>query len=88
MKEEVAKRLYNSAKRLGYTGRDGCVRVNKTYSGRGMFGKTTFALSMPGINYLAALAAGTRMKQAERNDFAEELRNIRTDSMGLGIVVY
>ena len=92
MKEVTAKRLYGAAKRLGYTGRD-CdrderVTVQKTYSGRGMYGKTTFALCIPHASYIAMMAAGALVKRADREEFAKEMRTLRTDSMGLGMVVY
>lgn len=92
MKEATAKKLYGAAKRLGYAGRDvdrdERVTVQKAYSGRGMFGKTTFALVVPDVGYVAMMAAAARMKRSEREGFALEMKNLRTDSMGLGIVVY
>ncbi len=91
MKEATALALYRAAKRLGYTDRerDNPVRLHKEYSGRGMYGKTTFALVIPGAGTLAALAAATHVKRADRPALAEELRRLSHDSMGRdSIVVY
>jgi len=92
MKEATAKRLYRAAKRLGMTGndcdRDERVGIQKAYSGRGMCGKNTFAITIPHSGVLASLAAMARVKRVEREEFARELGNLREDSMGKGIVVY
>jgi hypothetical protein len=92
MKEETAKRLYRAARRLGFTGkdcdRDERVGIQKDYSGRGMFGRTTFAITIPNVGFLAMLAAAARVKRAERDEFAQEMGRLAQDSMGMGIVVY
>jgi hypothetical protein len=92
MKEATAKRLMRAAKRLGYVGkhcdRDERVTLQKAYSGRGMFGKTTFAVCVPSASYLAMLGAAAYVKRAEREEFARELGKLREDSLGLGIVIY
>lgn len=93
MQIETAKKLYRAAKRLGYTGpdcdRDSRVTVQKGYSGRGMYGKTTIALVIPSMGYLAMMAAAARMRHADRDAFAEEMLHFSSDSMGRSsIVVY
>ena len=92
MKEATARKLYNAARRLGYTGpdceRDERVTLQKNYSGRGMMGKTTFALVVPRVGYLAMMAAAARVKRDEREDFAREMLRLATDGMGMGTVVY
>ncbi len=92
MKEETARKLYRSAKRLGMAGRscdrDERITVIKTYSGRGMFGRSTFALSVPDVAVLTAVAGGARMKAADREAFVEDLKSLRSDTLGYGVVVY
>lgn len=94
MKKETAIKLYRAAKRLGYTEKEdgeryARVKVEKNYSGRGMYNRTTFALIVPRFTYIAAMAAAARVKKEEREDFAAELEQLSSDSMGRdSIVVY
>jgi uncharacterized NAD-dependent epimerase/dehydratase family protein len=86
MKKETAIKLRRAARRLGYDD----VRIRSDYSGRGMYGKTCYALTVPNFAYVAAMAAAARMKKGEsREDFAEEIRQLGWDGMGRdSIVVY
>jgi hypothetical protein len=92
MTEATAKRLYGAARRLGFTGsdcdRDERVTMQKDYSGRGMYGRTTFALCVPHVGFVAMMAAAARVKRHDREEFALEMKGLGSDSMGMGIVVY
>lgn len=76
--------------------------IRDDYSGRGMFGKSTHAVVYDSrgdfesalINAAFDVGAGraTQVARARGNDDVEgilgELKNLGTDSMGMGIVVY
>lgn len=83
MQLQTAKRLRNAARRLGIE-----ASVREGYSGRGMYGRTTAALTLARIGELAACAAAARVPRAEREEFALELSRLSQDSMGFGIIVY
>jgi hypothetical protein len=85
MKIETAKRLKRAGKKLGLK-----VEGRKTYSGRFMFGQNTPALVIEHLSDLLACAAmaGSRLRGANLEDFAYELKDLRTDNMGKGYVVY
>jgi hypothetical protein len=51
-----------------------------------MYGKTTFALIVPDMACLAMLAAAARVK--DRMEFAQEMGELASDSMGFSVVVY
>lgn len=66
--------------------------IREDYSGRGMYGVTTVAVVLDRASDLAAIAfeAG-RATAHDRDEAAEavhDLRNLRQDSMGHGVVVY
>ncbi len=67
--------------------------IRDDYSGRGMFGKTTHAVVYDSRgDFESALINAAYEVGARGNDNVEgilgELRNIGTDSMGMGIIVY
>lgn len=88
MQKESARGLQLAAIELGID-----IDVDKKYSGRGMYGDTTYAVTVNGIASLAAIIA-----VASRNfddvgkftieDFVEDMQNLRSDSMGRDYVYY
>jgi hypothetical protein len=67
--------------------------IREDYSGRGMYGKSTHAVVFDSRGeYESALIYAAYEVGARGNDDVEgilgELRNLGTDSMGMGIVVY
>lgn len=81
MKEKVARALYDALENEGVT-----VELRDDYSGRGMYGKTTFGLSGDFGFCDVAVAWATACQEDE------ELRpselGFTSDSMGMGIVIY
>lgn len=65
------------------------VEIRPGYSGRGMYGETTFAVTgdagdvQDAILY-AAYAAGQR----DNEGIMDDLKRLRRDQLGMGIVVY
>jgi hypothetical protein len=88
MQKDSARSLQLAAIELGVD-----IGVDKKYSGRGMYGDTTYAVTVNGIASLASIVA-----MASRNfddigkftfeDFVEDMQNLRGDSMGRGYVYY
>ena len=62
------------------------------YSGRGMFGKTTWAVEVDGptdfIVAVALAASEFEPGSVEAADFCADLGNVREDQMGLGLIFY
>lgn len=60
------------------------------YSGRGMYGKTTCAVTVSSIAGIAAITAiaGRSMSEAEFAAFLAEVRSARTDELGRDTIVY
>lgn len=77
-------------------GKDLGLEINgrEAYSGRGMYGRTTAAVTAENASeVMAAIAQATRglaqlEKDEEIDEFIEDLRGLRADSMGLGVVLY
>lgn len=84
MTRTTAKRLMSAARDLGTEN----VSVSSSYSGRGMFGTTTYSITIPNVGTLAMLAAMARCPRSKREEFAIELGELRQDNMGRDIVVY
>lgn len=65
--------------------------MREGYSGRGMFGKETFAVEYKDTQDLA-LAAALAMKLVESPDdeaaFLDDLGELRFDQMGYGMIAY
>jgi hypothetical protein len=85
MIETIAKKLADTAETCQIT-----INLRESYSGRGMFGKTTWAIDFDSWNDFTELAVETagNMEQTERRQFLQAIKRMRSDSMGLGIVVY
>ena len=70
------------------------VEVREDYSGRGMYGETTTALIASDISdvIVGMIQYAVYMKEEENDDaidlLCETVEYLRTDQMGLGIVVY
>jgi hypothetical protein len=62
----------------------------RSYSGRGMYGKSCLAVSAddPVEVVAKAMAAVAADNGVDLWDLAEKISNARTDSMGRGIVIY
>jgi hypothetical protein len=84
MKENVANMLCNF----------GDLELREDYSGRGMFGETTFAVSGDDIEFYDALANSIEAIYAddypnvEMWELTDLLRHIKTDSLGRGTIFY
>jgi hypothetical protein len=85
MQKKTAVALRNAAEELGVD-----IEVDKDYSGRGMFGDTTYAVTVSGVASLATLiaVAGRSMNSASHEDFVEDMQNLRSDNMGRDLVYY
>jgi hypothetical protein len=85
MQKKTAVALRNAAEELGVD-----IEVDKDYSGRGMFGDTTYAVTVSGVASLATLiaVAGRSMDSANHEDFVEDMQNLRSDNMGRDLVYY
>lgn len=82
------------ALRLGADDAGHDLKVIDDYSGRGMRGKITVAVSVHNITELISIVAHavvietTTGDQEYLQEFLDDLRHLSTDSFGLGIVVY
>lgn len=91
MKEFVAKAIANALEEEGTR-----VSIREDYSGRGMYGKTTFGVVAPDWAVLIRAVATAAVSIAENNtddspdphDFAREMGKLRWDNMGYDIIVY
>jgi hypothetical protein len=98
----VTKQLHDlfqiAAKQLGYdTPQDDekypAVAFRESYSGRGMFGKHTHAMTVPDLTYVFAMCVviGSLDKNIIKdtpNYIAEEMQRLGSDRMGDGLIVY
>lgn len=66
------------------------LEVRKDYSGRGMFGVTTYAIVCMTEEFYSALAEGFEdsLSDEERHHLAVMLRNLSKDSMGAQVIYY
>ena len=66
--------------------------VDSNYSGRGMMGETTYAVSVPNQAKFTTIVALTASYMEPDSDesvaFCEDCKNFRFDNLGRGIVVY
>jgi hypothetical protein len=92
MTERTMRLLLDAAARLGYEDE---VSGDAGYSGRGMFGRTTCAVTCPDHRALLACAVEAAFRLAdggatpnERDDFRREVAALRFDDMGRGTVAY
>ncbi len=90
MRVETAKLIVEAGRADGID-----VRLSEGYSGRGMFGKTTAAVTADSqSDLLRAVARATLKLHAAANcdqeveSFLEEMGGLRKDAMGLGVVYY
>ncbi len=81
MKEKVARALYDALEDEGVE-----VRLIDDYSGRGMYGDTTFALS--GDFGFCDVAVAWACACREDEELKPTDLGFTNDSMGLGIVIY
>jgi hypothetical protein len=86
MKLETATALERHAFDNGVEG----VKVRDGYSGRGKFGDTTAAVEFAGWNDLLVAVAGAARAADDdgADDLLDELRRLRFDQMGRGMVAY
>lgn len=88
MKHETAELLANASLHRS----TGEIHVFEDYSGRGMFGKRTTAVTYPSMKSLmvaiAAAAIAIGDDQDEQAGFLADLEHLQTDSMGQGYVAY
>lgn len=92
MKKEIAEMLvqYNTD-----------LRLYENYSGRGMYGKNTTGISCENMAQVMeavgnafygmiedAMVDGEDYDPTEAENLTDVLTNLRTDSLGLGIIVY
>lgn len=84
MKIGTAKLLRNAAKALNVN-----ASINRNYSGRGMYGRTTIAISLDDSGDMMKLIAKAANKLGgnELDEFLNDLE-FATDNMGKGIVYY
>lgn len=89
MQIETAQRLVDAADDLGFE-----IRIREEYSGRGMFGGSTTAVvaeSSWQVIQAAAHAVAFRNPESEADlieEFVEDLRELRRDSLGHDEVWY
>jgi hypothetical protein len=85
MTESTMNRLAEAAQGLGIE-----CNTYPDYRGRGMYGRTTCGVVVSNTADFAVIcaAAGRSVPEAEVSDFLAEIRNVRTDSLGLDIIVY
>ena len=85
MKKKTAVALRNAAEELGVD-----IEVDNDYSGRGMYGDTTYAVTVSGVASLATLiaVAGRSIDSASHEQFVTDMQNLRSDNMGRDYVYY
>ena len=87
MLQSTAEELQKSALELDYY-----AGVIPSYSGRGMMGKTTFALTLDDLNNLIPTVAHASVRIADSDkswsEYMDDLANLTHDNLGQGIVVY
>ncbi len=85
MKLATAEALANAAHDLGME-----AEVMDGYSGRSMYGRETTAVSAESMCALIAAAASAAglMDVDDQGDFIDDLKGLRWDSLGLGVIVY
>lgn len=86
MKIEIAEEIIAAARDMGAD-----VNLHEDYSGRGMYGDTTAAISGDLNNIIAAvaLAAGSLQDNHRKlEDLVEAMQKLNTDSYARQIIVY
>lgn len=86
MKLETAQLLSDTAWDSGIES-----EVREDYSGRGMYGESTSGVVVNSVEdfvRMVALTVAYIEDFDEREDFATEIQNIKTDSMGRSVIVY
>ena len=85
MTENTMNRLVEAAKDLDIE-----CDTHLDYSGRGMFGRETCAVSVPTVADFTTLVlrAGQTLPRNEQDGFQKEIRTIRHDSLGMGMIFY
>lgn len=66
-------------------------QLHTDYSGRGMYGKTTYAISCSQEDFLKSLAniiEDYTYSKEEKREVAFALRSLQTDSLGMDIIYY
>ncbi len=66
-------------------------QLHTDYSGRGMYGKTTFAVSCEKGDFyktVADILEDNTYSRKEREELANALRNIQTDNLGYDTIYY
>lgn len=64
------------------------VSLRYDYSGRGMFGETTAAVTVPNVAVLLCAVAAAVRSSTDPDDLIAGLWGVRTDDLGRDIVVY
>jgi len=85
MLEVTMKRLIKAGEELEIQ-----VQEYPEYSGRGMFGSMTCGVTLESSADLLPLVAkaANQLSEVDLAVFLDEVANLRTDSMGRGIIVY
>lgn len=89
MKAEVARQLYLAAQELEVS-----CEWRESYSGRGMYGKSTSGVVVEQVTDIAQIAAHAAYllceqgKMEEAEDLVDELDALQVDNMGLQFIVY
>lgn len=89
MQEVTARFIQNIVENIGEE-----VNFRPDYSGRGMFGKTTYAVDLDDETLLSAALAGFILENTDplTHDMEVALNEIQSgfhrDSMGRGVVIY
>lgn len=84
MNKEVAKAIVSAAQEGFFD-----IELIKDYSGRGMYGKTTCGVVMSYDGWKSTVAEATsKLSGDARENFINELKNIRTDNMGKFQYIY
>jgi hypothetical protein len=69
------------------------VSFREKYSGRGMIGKSTYAMSVPDLTYVFSMCViiGSLDKSITKDApvrIAEEMQRLGSDTLGKGLIVY
>ncbi len=90
MKEESARAIIHAAENEAI-GVEGDFRIRRDYSGRGMNGSTTWAVVARDMaDFVGAVTSAAFELRPDKDscDFVEDMRDLRFDNMGRGIVAY
>lgn len=67
---------------------DRVVRPHEGYSGRGMYGKKTHAVTLDSLSDIIPVAFAAGMNNPENDELLADLMRLSHDSMGRGVIFY